>query len=508
MPEFTRDEKRLIDFVDTASIGLHWVAADGTILWANAADYEPLGYTAEEYIGHNIDQFHADPAVLADILRRLAAGERLHEYEARLRCKDGSIRHVSITSSVLFEDGKFLHTRCFTRDITDKKTIEDELEHKLQQLTAEIARREQLEAELHRASAAKDEFLAILGHELRNPLAPILTALDLLKLRGVQQREHEVIERQVRHLTRLVEDLLDVSRIARGKVELRKEVVDVGALIRQAVESVEPIFQKQQHRLVIDIPTEELPIDADAVRIAQVFVNLLSNAARYTPSGGEVRVSAERKLERIVVRVKDNGTGIDAKLLPRIFELFVQGKRSSDRSEGGLGLGLAIVHNLVRMHGGTVAAHSDGPAQGSEFVVELPRSAAQHAPATVSAGERERAGTKRRVLVVDDNTDAADMLGHVLRSQGHEVVVANTGPDALKLCADWKPQVAVLDIGLPVMDGYELATKLRGLIDDCRLIALTGYGREVDRARAREAGFDMHLVKPIALDAIVREISA
>jgi PAS domain S-box-containing protein len=515
IPEPIRDERKLIDFVDTAAIGLHWVGSDGTILWANPSDYEPLGYAADEYIGHNIQEFHADADIIADILRRLAAGERLSDHEAVLRCKDGSTRNVCITSSVLFENGEFVHTRCFTRDITERKTLERERDEKVRALIEEVARRERVEEELRRvnavkeeASRAKDDFLAMLGHELRNPLSPIITALELMKLRGEPpRREHDVIERQVRHLVRLVDDLLDVSRIARGKVELRCDVVEIAHVVTQAIEMATPLIDERGHRLTVELAAElPLLVKGDAVRLAQVVANLLTNAARYTPKGGEIRVSTERVAERIVIRVTDNGAGIAPDLLPQVFELFVQGKRTSDRAEGGLGLGLAIVQNLVRLHHGIVSAHSEGPGTGSTFVVELPATGQPPQATQVEEALASAPQHCRRVLVVDDNADAADMLAQILRSNGHEVMVANSGPQALTMVDDFQPQVAVLDIGLPVMDGYELATLLRQRKADCKLVALTGYGHEAARAKARDSGFDAHFVKPVKFPVIAREI--
>lgn len=363
-----------------------------------------------------------------------------------------------------------------------------------------------LTQEVQAASSAKDEFLAVLGHELRNPLSPITTALELMKLRGGGKAspEEAVIERQVRHLTRLVDDLLDVAKITRGKVELKREVLEISTVFARAVEIASFLFEQRGHRLSIDAPQSGLQLIADPVRLAQVVANLLTNAARYTAVGGNVSLSARRDADQIVITVTDDGRGIYADVLPRIFEPFVQGKRTQERAEGGLGLGLALVKNLVSLHGGQVEAHSDGPDQGSTFSVRLPALPESHgsepmpskpAPAPLLTG--------KRVLVVDDNADAADLLKVILDTVGHQVTSVHGPLEALALLATWTPEVAVLDIGLPVMDGYELGARIRTAAPGCRLIALTGYGQREDRARSALAGFDAHLVKPIEVQDLL-----
>lgn len=376
--------------------------------------------------------------------------------------------------------------------------------------------RESLLHQLEVAARAKDEFLAMLGHELRNPLSPIVTALQLMKMRGDHadtSRERLVIQRQVDHLVRLVDDLLDVSRITRGLVELRVERTDLVQVLRRAVEMVSVLVEQRRHELRLDVPAGGLPWEGDPVRLAQVVANLLTNAARYTDPGGKLLLQARREGDEIVIRVIDNGPGIEADLLPVIFDLFVQGKRTSDRTLGGLGIGLALVRNLVEMHGGTVEAFSEGRGLGSEFVVRLPGGKHEARPEQAfyppASGTLSATDSSRRVLVVDDNADAADLLGHLLRERGHEVQVAHNAASALQVCADFTPQVAILDIGLPVMDGYELAGRLRGCCapGDCRFIALTGYGQPSDKERSRAAGFSAHLVKPIELAAVLEVLS-
>ncbi len=778
--------------LEHAAEGLHWVGADGTILWANKTELEMLGYSSDEYIGHNIAEFHVDGPVIEDILGRLTRGETLLGHEARLRHRDGSIRYVQINSNVLWDGGQFLHTQCFTRDVTDRKaadelslrlaarnrflvelddavrplvdaeeitlaaatalglhlevnrcayaTVEDDQDtfvltgnytngvgsivgrYKFRQfgeeclrlmragkpyvvadsegdprvtpaelpsyrltairavicvpilkkgqfvaamavhsaeprtwhpdeveLVQQVASRSwesierarvtlhlveserqfrdlansianlawmanpdgwiywyndqwyaytgtlpadmegwgwqsvhdpemlpsvmerwqasiaagspfemvfplrgadgqfrrfltrvnpvrdsqgrvvhwfgtntdvenerlameanaQLRVAAEAANRTKDEFLAMLGHELRNPLSPILTALQLMKLRGSDgtERERTVIERQVRHLTRLVDDLLDVSRIARGKVELEHEVVDVAEVIAKAIEIASPLLEERTHTLTVDVPRRGLAVDGDSIRLNQVIANLLTNAAKYTSPGGQIQVSAAGEGGEVVIRVRDNGMGIAPDVLPRIFDLFVQERQAIDRARGGLGLGLTIVRSLVERHHGQIAAHSDGPGRGSEFVVRLPRADSRSAgprPERPAAVPARAAANVSRILIVDDNEDAAEMLSEILSARGYQTQTAHDAPAALRVAAEFMPQVAFLDIGLPVMDGYELAGRLRDLpgLSDVRLVAVTGYGQQSDREKAEAAGFHRHLVKPVDVDAL------
>jgi CheY-like chemotaxis protein/anti-sigma regulatory factor (Ser/Thr protein kinase) len=307
-----------------------------------------------------------------------------------------------------------------------------------------------------------------------------------------------VIERQVHHLVRLVDDLLDVSRFTRGRIELKKEPVELSLMVARAIETVSPLLEQRSHRLEVAVPSG-LTVDGDAGRLQQLLVNLLTNAAKYTDPRGTITVSASAESGQAVLSVKDTGIGIAVELVPKLFDLFVQGERALDRAQGGLGLGLTIVKSLVELHGGSIQAKSDGAGKGSEFVVRLPL--AEHTPPPAIEREpREDPAHERslRVLVVDDNTDAADLLAEFLRQHGHQTAVAHNGPRALEQAEAFRPEIAVLDIGLPVMDGYELARRLRSVegLDQIRLIALTGYGQPQDRALALAAGFDHHLVKP------------
>lgn len=396
--------------------------------------------------------------------------------------------------------------------VTDEVTDAVTARRSLEKLSAE---REKWLAALEAANRSKDEFLAMLGHELRNPLAPITTALHLMKLKepSVLARERDIIERQTSHLVHLVDDLLDVSRVARGKVTLNKCRVSLSDVISRAVEIASPLFEQRGHVLTISVPTEGLVVEGDPVRLGQVFSNLLTNAAKYTDPGGRVAVRAAREGDAVVVRVEDNGAGIRPEQLTCLFDAFVQGPRASDRALGGLGLGLALVKSFVTLHGGTVTAHSQGLGHGSMFEVRLPALATDAKPARAAAAPAtppRPAERARRVLLVDDSEDILEIVATLLRHEGYEVLEAHDGPSALQLAPSFGPDVAVLDIGLPAMDGYELAQHLREELGERtpKLVAMTGYGQEADRARAREAGFAVHLVKPVDPSALLDSIRA
>jgi signal transduction histidine kinase/CheY-like chemotaxis protein len=365
------------------------------------------------------------------------------------------------------------------------------------ELTAQVRARRELEA----ASRAKDVFMAMLGHELRNPLSPIATAIEILKLRGDPglARELGVIERHVAHVGRLVDDLLDISKVASGKVELRRAVAEVGEIVARAVELASQLIEARGHALAVEV-APGLWWEGDPTRLAQVIANLLTNAARYTDPRGRIDLAVARAGDDLVITVRDDGRGIDAALLPQLFDAFVQAPRTVDRQEGGLGLGLALVKGLVERHGGTVTAASAGLGRGSEFVVRVP-GVTDRAPGAARPHPPAAAPRGRRVLVVDDNVDAAQLLAEVLTTAGYATAVAHDGPAALALAAEFAPDIAVLDIGLPVMDGYELVGRLRAQLGPtaCRFFALTGYAQSHDRARTTAAGFEHHLVKPVSL---------
>jgi len=374
-----------------------------------------------------------------------------------------------------------------------------------------LQREQEARSAAEEANRAKDEFLAMLGHELRNPLSPILTSLNLMQMRGSDsfRRERDIIERQVHHLVNLVDDLLDVSRITRGKIQLKLEPLELSTVVLKAIEMASPIIEQRMHHLTAVVPPVGLQIEADPMRLSQVICNLLTNAAKYTEPGGNISIRADRDDGYIALRVRDNGIGISSALLPRVFELFSQGTRALDRAQGGLGIGLTIVKSLVELHGGSVHAYSEGIGKGSEFVIRLPAEPTQGASrATVATPRRaeliDHLGTPRRILIVDDNQDAAEVLGDALQEAGYSTHVAFDAPATLEMVGAFSPDIMLIDIGLPVMDGYELARRLRAnpALASVRLIAITGYGQESDRQRALEAGFDDHLVKPIDLDRL------
>jgi PAS domain S-box-containing protein len=775
------NERELTDFFENATVGLHWAAPDGIIVRANRAELDLLGYSPDEYIGHHIAEFHADKGVIEGILQRLWAGEAVADCEARMRCKDGSLKHVLISCNALWREGRFIHSRCFTRDITERKLAEetrlrlaaivessddailskdlngtitswnraaerlygyaaeeivgrpvsvlippdhiddfptilerlrrgeridhyetvrvtkdgrrldvsltisplrnangeiigaskiahditdrkrtgvalakqterlrllweaasvlltaDDPDAMLRGLLAKIGphlavdtyfnflvndnrdalrlascegipletartitrlefgqavcgtvalRREpivvnhiqqsddpkvqlvksfglrayacnplmvgdcllgtlsfasrtrdqfdpdevafmetichyvtvayerlRLLTELKEADRRKDEFLATLAHELRNPLAPVRSAVQVLRLKGPDEPElrwgRDVIDRQVDHLTRLIDDLMDISRITRNKLELRKQRVELAEVIRGAVESSRPAIEQCGHDLTVTLPPQPIHLNGDLVRLAQVFLNLLTNAAKYTEKGGRIWLTAEVKGSDVLVRVKDTGVGIPAEKLPRLFEMFFQVDRTLERSQGGLGIGLSLVRRLVELHGGKVEARSEGVGKGSEFVVRLPVLVEEPKPPP----SEERSGNGKtkpaglRVLVVDDNRDAADSLAMLLRLIGNEVHTAYDGLEGVEAVERFRPAVVLLDIGMPKLNVYDACRRIReeawgkGML----LIAMTGWGQEEDRRRTMEAGFNTHLVKPVDPTALMK----
>ncbi len=366
---------------------------------------------------------------------------------------------------------------------------------------------------LEEADRRKDEFLATLAHELRNPLAPIRSSLHLLRLAtqggAANEHVHEMMERQVDHMVRLVDDLMEVSRITRGKIELRTERVELAAIVRSAIETSRPLMQDASHRLSVTLPPEPLWLNADSVRLAQVLANLLNNAAKYTPERGEISLHAARAGRNVVISVSDTGVGIPAAMLPRVFDLFTQVEENSARSRGGLGIGLTLVRTLVELHGGSVEAQSAGAGCGCEFSVTLPLAAQSEVSDDPRSEHQVPTVTARRILVVDDNFDAAESLGMLLEVMGADVYTASDGPSALEALNTYHPSVVFLDIGLPGMDGYEVARQARRRPEggDVVLIALTGWGQEEDRRRSKEAGIDHHLVKPIDIGVLQRVLS-
>jgi signal transduction histidine kinase/CheY-like chemotaxis protein len=403
-------------------------------------------------------------------------------------------------------------------DVTDRtqavaavQASEARFREMAEQLTQSLEREQEARAAADQANRAKDEFLAMLGHELRNPLAPILTALELMRLRAGETtvRERAVIERQVTHLNRLVDDLLDVSRVTRGKIRLKYERIELADVVARAVELVSPMLEDRQQTLTTAVDAKGLVVRGDRTRLAQVVSNLLTNASKFGHVNGRISVAARREGDEIALTVSDDGAGISADLLPRIFDLFTQDSRRIDRARGGLGLGLAIVRNLVALHGGSVEASSEGPDRGSQFTVRLPAEApatrADRAPMVARDGQAIAPATAaRRILIVDDNRDAADLLADALRMSGHAIQTAYDGPSALHAARAFAPDLALLDIGLPLMDGYDVAERLKGTpgLEGIQLVALTGYGQVFDRRRSHAAGFAEHMVKPTQIERV------
>jgi PAS domain S-box-containing protein len=454
----------------------------------NRALARELGVPPERLVGRSADEFGTSEQIRVwlDKYQQARREGAPVEFEYQHQTPLGT-RWVRATAAYVGEDDRGRARFSFVaEEVTERKKI--------------------LEA-LRDANRSKDEFLAMLGHELRNPLSPIVTALELLKLRGdaPYRKTLEIVDRQVQYLVRLVDDLLDVSRVTRGQIAIEKRLLRLQDVVAQGAEMAMPLIAQRRHRLEVHLPSADLRLSGDEGRLAQVVGNLLTNAAKYTEPGGHIVVEGERRGANLELVVRDDGIGIAPDLLPFVFDPFVQG-RVADRSRGGLGIGLTIVRNLVELHGGTVRAESAGPGRGSAFTVRLPAELGEppavHVPGWSPPTEAQHS---RRVLVVDDNEDALALLGEVLRGAGNLVVTAREGAAALEVLRTFPAEVAILDIGLPGMDGYELAQRMREQLGPSvpRLIALTGYGQEMDRARALAAGFAQHLTKPVDIERLL-----
>jgi PAS domain S-box-containing protein len=486
-------EERYRGIVSQTVAGIAEVDLTGRFLTVNDRYCQIIGYSRAQLLERGMqDVTHPDdlPGNL-ELLKRLIAEGTPFEVEKRYVRPDGSSVWVHNSVSLIRDAAG-----------TPQSVIA---------VTIDITERRKVEAALIEAAQRKDQFLAMLAHELRNPLAPIRNAAQVLKVVGGGDSKHEwareVIERQVQHLTRLVDDLLDVSRITSGKVVLRRESIDVATIVNRAIETTRPLIDGRHHALAVTLPSAPLRVEGDLTRLVQVVANLLNNAAKYTDEGGRLALSVTREQDDVVITVSDNGVGVSADLLPHIFDLFTQADRSLDRSQGGLGVGLTLVRQLVEMHGGSVEARSAGPRCGSEFIVRLPvshgqvgRQAAARAEAPDSVHPQSM-----RVLVVEDNLDSAEMLSFMLSLAGHETRIARDGAGALQAAGEFQPHVILCDIGLPGLDGYEVAKRLRAqpAFNGARLIAISGYGQEEDRRLSRDAGFDYHLTKPVEPGALI-----
>jgi PAS domain S-box-containing protein len=486
------------------------VLASSQVVWSTNSAGEVIedlptwrtftGQSKEEMLGRGwLGKIHPqDVKHVVEVWQRSLANGTPHENEFRVLAADGTYRNVFARAvPVLERDGRIREWVGALSDVTENKKAEHELQE---------------------ANRRKDEFLAMLAHELRNPLAPMRNAVQVLQSVGPPTKHlqwaREVIYRQLQHITRLVDDLLDASRITQGKITLQKQRVELAAIVARAVETSRPQIEARRHQLTVKLPAEPVWVDGDLTRLAQVVANLLNNSAKYTDEAGQIWLGGAKVGEEVVLRVRDTGVGIPANVLPHVFDLFTQADRSLDRSQGGLGIGLTLVRNLVELHGGRVEAFSAGVAQGSEFVVYIPALANASDAVVPSAAIVPPTGRTAtlRILVVDDNADAAETLALLLQFGGHDVRTSHEGETALETACAFRPQVIVLDIGLPKMDGYEVARRLRQdpEMNKMFLIALTGYGQDEDRQRSKDAGFDHHLVKPVdpaELQSVVNSIA-
>ncbi|HYJ39861.1 MAG TPA: PAS domain S-box protein, partial [Steroidobacteraceae bacterium] len=469
---------------------------DGIITTWNPGAERIFGYTADEAIGKPVTilipekQLNEEPG----ILERLRRGERIDHYQTTRRRKDGTLIDVSLTVSPIKDrSGRVVGASKIARDITHQKRAE---------------------ATLREMDQRKDEFLATLAHELRNPLAPIrqatLISMSPSASEAQKRWSHEVITRQVHHMSLLLDDLLDISRITRGTLELRTVMTNLTAVVDAAVETSRPALEAKHHEFLVELPPAPVQFAADPLRLAQVLSNLLTNAAKYTDPRGTIRLRATADAKYVEFSVTDTGVGLPQDALSAVFSMFSQVKSSQDRSEGGLGIGLALSRGVVELHGGTIEARSAGLGKGSEFFVRIPRRKVSSHTQSTAGGAAVATPGKRRVLIADDNRDAAESLAMLLEIEGHSVTVVHDGQQALAAIEAARPDVALLDIGMPEMDGYEVARQVRG---DSRsrstlLIALTGWGQEQDKARAMGAGFDMHFTKPVEPQRLIELLGA
>ena len=488
----------LASIVESSNDAIVSKTLDGIIQSWNAAAERLFGYSAKEAIGKHISLVIPPERIAEEdqIIASLKAGRRIEHFETERMKKDGQHIFVSLTiSPIKDESGAVVGASKIVRDMTERRRIELDLRR--------------LAADLSEADRRKNEFLATLAHELRNPLAPMSNMLEVVKRANgdgsVLRRAHETIERQLDQMVRLVDDLLDVNRITHDRLELRRGEVELSSVIQQAVEVARPLIDAAGHQLTADLPDTPVYLNADRARLAQVFGNLLNNSSKYTRADGKIELSARREDSEVVVTVKDNGAGIPADKLDSIFDMFMQVDRSSERSQGGLGIGLTLVKRLTEMHGGSIEARSAGVGQGSEFIVRLPVLSKPALASAAGSDVTQNHEPTRRILIVDDNRDSADSLSMLLDLTGNQTYMAHDGIEALQAAEKYRPEVVLLDIGLPLIDGHEVCRRVREQPwgKDIVVIALTGWGQEDDRRKSEAAGFNGHLVKPVDYDKLL-----
>ncbi|HJQ96959.1 MAG TPA: PAS domain S-box protein [Candidatus Polarisedimenticolaceae bacterium] len=492
----------LASIVESSTDAIVSKTLDGTIRSWNQGAELLFGHTREEAIGRPITLIIPTDRLQEEqeIVRRIGAGERVEHFETVRIRRDGSTVDVSLTiSPIRDEEGRVIGASKIARDISDRKQDEQRIYALL--------------AELREADRLKDEFLAMLGHELRNPMAPISNMLEILKRaqgdEALVQQARSTMERQLGQLARLVDDLVDVSRITRGKLELRKERVEIASAVHHAVESCQPIAERSHVHLDVSLPVETIYVNADPIRLVQAIGNLLNNACKFSPEGGHVSLSVEREDGEVKIAVKDQGIGIPKEKLDRVFDMFVQLDRALERTGAGLGIGLTLVKRIVRMLDGTVTARSEGRGRGSEFIVRLPVVLERRAQRRSVVTPEPPVVAVHRILVVDDNVDAASSLATLLRISGNETHVAHDGVAAIEVAERLRPDVILLDIGLPRLNGYDACRRMRERPwgSDVVIVAMTGWGQESDRRKSRDAGFDHHMVKPVDYGALMGAIA-
>ncbi len=512
-----RNEAQLTDFFENSAVAMHWVGPDGTVIRVNEAELDMLGYERDEYEGHNIAEFHVDQTVIQDILSRLQNGEVLKSYEAQLRCKDGSIKDARIDSSAYFENDVFVHSRCFTHDNTERKRAQRESE--------ELFKRERVaRAEAEQANRLKDEFLATLSHELRTPLNAVIGWSRMLNSGRLdpESSNHalEVIERNAWAQKQIIEDILNVSRVITGKLQLNLGPVDLVAVVDAALDAMRPALEAKDIKIDTIIDASLRMVSGDADRLQQVVWNVLSNAAKFTPAGGQVEISVSQGATHVLLQVKDSGPGIDPAFLPHVFERFRQADGSTTRTHGGLGLGLAIVRHLVELHGGTISVENREEGTGAIFTITLPLPSGElREDALVSAASIFREAQTEpptldglQILLVDDETDTLDLISVELAQYGARVTAVPSADEALKALEGSKFDLVISDIGMPVTDGYDLIRQIRKLDGNQNqripAVALTAYARVQDRMRAILAGYSTHIAKPVEANELVTVVAS